>query len=167
MMKVIAAATVGLILGVVGMIGLIYWQGTTTSNASSVGIPTGPAQTIPSQSSSSAATTGPKPKIAGTGGDAATGKSLFASNGCASCHTFAPAGATGQVGPNLADAYQSAKSDGNVPLDAYLYQSIADPNAYIVSGYSANVMPSSFGTSLTSKQIDDLVAFLASGQSGK
>ena len=29
------------------------------------------------------------------------GKSVFASAGCAGCHTFAPAGATGNVGPAL------------------------------------------------------------------
>jgi cytochrome c551/c552 len=166
MMKVIAAATVGLIAGVIGMIGLIYWQGTTTSHASDVGIPTGPAQTIPSQGGATSSG-GPKPTNPGTGGSATSGKSLFASNGCASCHTFAPAGASGTVGPNLADAYKSAKADNNAPLDAYLYQSIADPNAYIVTGYSANIMPSTFGSSLSQSQIDDLVAFLASGQSGK
>ena len=34
-------------------------------------------------------------------GGAAAGKALFTNNGCASCHTFAPAGATGKVGPDL------------------------------------------------------------------
>ena len=164
MMKVIAAATVGLIAGVIGMIGLIYWQGTTTSHASDVGIPTGPAQTIPSAASTSSYK---KPTHSGTGGNAAAGKPIFAAQGCGNCHTFAPAGATGKVGPDLADAYQSAKLDHSTPLDAYLYQSIDDPNAYIVSGYTAGVMPQTFGTSLSQSQIDDLVAFLASGQSGK
>lgn len=170
MLKVIVTATVGLIVGVVGMIALIYWQGTTTSGASQVGIPTvGPATTVSTPSGGgTGATTGTKPTNPGTGGNAATGKTLFAANGCAACHTFAPAGASGTVGPNLADAYQSAKADGNVPLDAYLFQSIQDPNAYITSGYSANIMPSTtFSKSLSSQQIDDLVAFLASGQAGK
>ena len=34
-------------------------------------------------------------------GDAAAGKAIFASKGCAACHTLADAGATGTVGPNL------------------------------------------------------------------
>jgi mono/diheme cytochrome c family protein len=31
------------------------------------------------------------------------GKAIFDSAGCAACHTFAPAGSTGTVGPNLDD----------------------------------------------------------------
>ena len=37
----------------------------------------------------------------GGGGDAAAGKEVFASAGCASCHTFEDAGASGSIGPNL------------------------------------------------------------------
>ncbi|HUZ83539.1 MAG TPA: c-type cytochrome [Gaiellales bacterium] len=158
-------------MGVVAMVALIYWQGTKTSGASSVGIPVVGAASIPSNStgggSSTGATTGPRPTNPGTGGSASSGKGLFTSSGCGSCHTFAPAGASGTIGPNLADAYKSAKADGNAPLDGYLYQSIADPNAYIVSGYSASLMPSTFGSSLSNSQINDLVAFLAAGQAGK
>jgi cbb3-type cytochrome c oxidase subunit III len=40
----------------------------------------------------------------GGGGGAPDGKSIFASAGCASCHTLADAGATGTVGPNLDEA---------------------------------------------------------------
>ena len=38
------------------------------------------------------------------GGDAAAGEAVFASAGCASCHTLEAAGATGTVGPNLDEA---------------------------------------------------------------
>jgi mono/diheme cytochrome c family protein len=38
-------------------------------------------------------------------GDEARGKSIFASAGCASCHTLAAANATGTVGPNLDQAH--------------------------------------------------------------
>ena len=37
----------------------------------------------------------------GGGGSAAAGKAVFAANGCASCHTFKPANATGTIGPDL------------------------------------------------------------------
>lgn len=37
----------------------------------------------------------------GNGGGAADGESIFASAGCAGCHTLAAAGASGTVGPNL------------------------------------------------------------------
>jgi cytochrome c oxidase subunit 1 len=47
--------------------------------------------------------------IAGTTTTSAVppGKALFASAGCASCHTFEEAGAAGTVGPNLDDAHPS------------------------------------------------------------
>ena len=37
----------------------------------------------------------------GAGGGDTDGKSIFAANGCGSCHTLADAGATGTIGPNL------------------------------------------------------------------
>ena len=47
----------------------------------------------------------PKPKP--PEGGAADGKSIFASAGCAGCHTLAAAGSTGNVGPNLDEAKPS------------------------------------------------------------
>ena len=46
-----------------------------------------------------------------TEGDTSRGKQLFQQK-CASCHTFADAKTTGAVGPNLDDAFSSAKSQG-------------------------------------------------------
>ena len=40
-------------------------------------------------------------------GDAAAGKSVFASAGCSACHTLKDAGAAGTVGPNLDDTKPS------------------------------------------------------------
>lgn len=94
----------------------------------------------------------------GTSG-AAGGKSVFAANGCSSCHTFKPAGATGKIGPDLDNLPQYAKKAGK-PLDAFIRESIVNPNAYIAPGYSANVMPNTFGT-LPKAQLDALVAFLS------
>ena len=42
--------------------------------------------------------------------DVARGKAIFASAGCAGCHTLADAGATGTVGPSLDAAKPSARS---------------------------------------------------------
>src|SRR5207253_3551929 len=50
-------------------------------------------------------------KAVSTGG-AQSGKAVFASNGCASCHTFAPAGAAGKVGPDLDKLPQYARQAG-------------------------------------------------------
>jgi mono/diheme cytochrome c family protein len=43
-----------------------------------------------------------KTSVSGSGSSGPeTGKQIFASAGCVSCHTLAAAGATGTVGPNL------------------------------------------------------------------
>ena len=89
-------------------------------------------------------------------GDAAAGKKVFADNGCASCHTFAPAGASGTVGPNLDEALKGKSPD-------FIQESIVDPNAEVASGFQPGIMPPTYGSDLTPKQIADLVAFLQTG----
>jgi mono/diheme cytochrome c family protein len=91
-------------------------------------------------------------------GDPAAGKQLFAANGCASCHTFKPAGATGKVGPDLDKLAADAQKANRGSLAQYIAESIKDPGAYVVPGYSNGVMPSF--ASLGDKKIADLVAFL-------
>jgi cytochrome c551/c552 len=100
----------------------------------------------------------------GGGGNAAAGKPVFASSGCASCHTFKPANATGTIGPDLDKAPAAdAKADGNMNLAAFIKESIVDPNKYIAKGFSKGIMPTNFGSSLSSTQLNDLVAFILSG----
>jgi len=48
-------------------------------------------------------------------------------------------------------------------LAAFVKESIEDPNAYIAKGYSKGIMPTTFDKSLSSKQLNDLVAFILSG----
>jgi mono/diheme cytochrome c family protein len=86
-------------------------------------------------------------------GDPAAGKQVFNAQGCGSCHTFTPAGSTGNVGPNLTETLKGKDA-------AFIQQSIVDPNAVIAPGYQPNIMPQTFGSSLSPKQIADLVAFL-------
>lgn len=99
------------------------------------------------------------PAKAATGGNAAAGKQLFVSQGCGACHTFKPAGTSGTIGPNLGNLAADAQKAGQASLAAYVTQSIADPNAYVVSGFQPGVMPK-YGDTLKPKQIADLVAFL-------
>jgi mono/diheme cytochrome c family protein len=89
-------------------------------------------------------------------GSPVAGKAVFASAGCAACHTFAPAGSTGTVGPDLDQVLQGKDAE-------FIRTSIVDPNAEIAQGYSAGVMPENFQQQLSPKQLDDLVAFLMSG----
>ena len=90
---------------------------------------------------------------------AAAGKAVFESNGCGGCHTYAPAGSAGKVGPDLdklaADALKAKKGS----LQDYTKESIEDPGAYVVPGFPNGVMPAYKGQ-LTDQQIADLVDFL-------
>ena len=77
------------------------------------------------------------------GGDPAAGKEIFLGvGGCGSCHTFADAGTSGSIGPNLDDAAPS--------LDLALDR--------ITNGQGA--MPS-FSGQLTEQQIADVAAYVS------
>ncbi|HEX6490621.1 MAG TPA: cytochrome c [Gaiellaceae bacterium] len=105
---------------------------------------------------------GPLPKAAAAKvlpkGNPAAGKRLFLSLGCSGCHTYAPAGATGQIGPDLGKLPQYAKQANQGPLDQFVVTSITNPGAYVQPGYQ-NVMPTTYAN-LPTKQLADLVAFL-------
>lgn len=98
---------------------------------------------------------------AGTGD--ADGASVFASAGCGGCHAFAPAGSTGAIGPSL-DQLAAAAEEAGVPLEEFVRTSIVDPDAYLAPGFQAGVMPGSFGESLTTEELDALVAYLTEAE---
>ena len=83
----------------------------------------------------------------------ANGKTVFAGNGCGSCHTLKDAGAAGKIGPDLDEGLKGKDTE-------FIKESITDPNAEIASGFQPNVMPQSYGSQLTSQQLNDLVAYL-------
>ena len=95
----------------------------------------------------------------GGGSDPAVdaGKDLFAQTvigaqaGCITCHSL-NAGET-IVGPSMAGI-------GSRGDDAYIRESILDPNAVLVDGYPADTMPNVWGTELSGEQVDQLVAYL-------
>jgi mono/diheme cytochrome c family protein len=97
--------------------------------------------------------------LSGMGGQmgGARGKGVFLSAGCGSCHTFAAAGTKATVGPNL-DKTLKGKSS------AFVRMSIVDPNATIASGYQKDVMPATYRSQLTARQIAELVTFLLKRQ---
>ena len=78
----------------------------------------------------------------------------------ANVDAFAPAGTDAQIGPHLDGLAADAKKAGE-PEDAYIKQSIVDPNAVIVSGYQSGVMPTTFGKTLSPAELSGLVAFLS------
>jgi len=118
-----------------------------------------PPATSPSPSTS------PAPAPPPPAGNAAAGKAVFTSAGCAACHTFKPAGSSGTTGPDLDKLPSDAQKANRGPLAQYVHESIVDPNAYVVPGFPAGVMPQNFGQSLKPQQLADLIAFLTQGAS--
>jgi len=102
----------------------------------------------------------PAPAPSGGGGNAAAA-TLFKTTGtCGACHTFAPAGTQGKVGPDL-DHLKADAAKAGQPLEAYIKQSIDDPDAYITPGYQKGVMSGSCCKQLSADQVDQLVQYLA------
>jgi mono/diheme cytochrome c family protein len=96
------------------------------------------------------------PKLTGD----ALGAQLFVSGkpdvgaiGCGSCHTMKSAGTSGTIGPNLDKELTSDPASAT-------RESIVEPNKEIISGYSANVMPTNYGTALTKQELDALVNYV-------
>ncbi len=95
-------------------------------------------------------------------GHPAAGKVVFTSKGCAACHTFGPAGSAGTLGPNL-DQLAAYAKNANESLEQFTRSAIVNPpGAYVPPGFK-NIMPTTFGASLTAQQVSDLVAFLTQG----
>jgi mono/diheme cytochrome c family protein len=120
-----------------------------------------PTTSVPTESGPSE-TTAPTETAAGPAGDAAAGKEIFTTTAqppCASCHTLAEANASGTVGPDL-DQVLKGKDV------AFIHESIVNPDAEIASGFTAGVMPSTYGEQLEDQQLADLAAFLEQAANG-
>jgi len=89
---------------------------------------------------------------------ATRGERRYSENGCKACHSLD--GSHG-IGPTWKGLYESEVklADGSTVIadDAFLFESIKEPNAKIVAGFNVNAMPD-FG--LPDRQIADLVAFI-------
>ena len=90
---------------------------------------------------------------------AKTGEQIFTAAGCAGCHTFAPAGSNGTIGPNLDDlAAAAGQREPGKSAEEYVRESLTQPEAFLVDGFG-NAMPSYEGR-LTDQQIQALVDYL-------
>ena len=84
-----------------------------------------------------------------------TGLAVWAAQGCGSCHTFAPAGATATIGPNLGNSLGGRSR-------AYIRESIVAPNARVPGG-GTSIMPEGFGKRISKPELDALVTFITEG----
>jgi cytochrome c2 len=96
----------------------------------------------------------------------ARGKSVYNADGCSACHSLTGTPSVGPSFKGIAGSQIALASGQTVTADdAYLEQSIVDPDAQIVKGYRAGVMPAaiaSFGLAAKPDDIRALVAFIKS-----
>ena len=95
-------------------------------------------------------------------GDAVAGQKLFTGGALPAgntCHSLQPG--VKLVGSSLANigAEAGTRASG-VSAEDYLRQSITAPNADVVGGFAANVMPATYAASLSEQEINDLVAYM-------
>ncbi|HKJ26939.1 MAG TPA: cytochrome c oxidase subunit II [Anaerolineales bacterium] len=94
------------------------------------------------------------------GPNADRGELIAGQNGCQACHSF---DGSNLVGPTWLGLYGSEVEldDGSVVTadDAFISDSILEPNAQIVAGYPANAMPT---YSLSEAEIADIIEFIKS-----
>lgn len=89
------------------------------------------------------------------------GLSLSARFGCAACHS---ADGSPKVGPSWLGLFGSEETlaDGSMVVvdEAFVVESIVDPNAKITQGFTANIMPVDFGEKLSASDIEAIIAYM-------
>lgn len=83
-----------------------------------------------------------------------SGAQLFTGIGCGGCHTLSAAGSTGTTGPDLNESL--APDDDTAGIE----EMIVHPNEEVVEGYPPNVMPQTYGQSLSKAEVHQLAEFL-------
>lgn len=92
-------------------------------------------------------------------GNPANGEKLFTSSGCIGCHSQKKD--ERMVGPTFYNLWDTAAT--RVPgLSAkeYLYQSIVDPNKYVVDTFQPNIMQQNYAALLSPQQMADILAWI-------
>ncbi|MFN8110038.1 MAG: cytochrome c [Thermoleophilia bacterium] len=82
------------------------------------------------------------------------GKPTTGAMACGSCHALKAVGTHGKVGPSL----DTLAKDDDV---AAIITMIVSPNAEIVKGYPANVMPKNYAKTLTKREIRTLATWIS------
>ncbi|MGB9738703.1 MAG: hypothetical protein C0184_01490 [Chloroflexus aggregans] len=81
---------------------------------------------------------------------------------CLGCHSLDPAGPTA-LGPPLAGiGTRAANNSEGLSATEWLRRAIIDPDAVVTPGYTAGLMPRTYGTDFRPPQLEALIAYLAS-----
>ena len=91
-------------------------------------------------------------------GNADSGEGLYTSLGCTACHTL---DSETVVGPGFQGVYARAATRTELSADEYIAQSLTEPAAYLVDGFT-NVMQ--VFDYLSDQEVADIIAFLKTVQ---
>ena len=83
---------------------------------------------------------------------AAAGQGFATSKGCTGCHSVDGSDNTGPTWQGLATSVD----------EEYIRTAIVNPNAVIADGYAEGIMPANYADTLTTEEIDALVAYILS-----
>jgi cytochrome c oxidase subunit 2 len=102
---------------------------------------------------------GPAGEMAAAGPSPELGKRLLVDKGCAACHTIAGLpGMVGTLGPPLSNVATAAGNrKPGMSAEAYIRESISEPTAFTVAGFTPGVM---LKIDLTATELDSIVAYL-------
>jgi cytochrome c2 len=121
-----------------------------------------PAAPAPTTTTATTTQSRPSGRVPVTPALIARGKSLFAADGCSACHSLSgKAGAGPSLNGIAGDKVTLASGQTITADDAYLQQSIANPDAQVVKGYRAGVMPPAIASYELSAKPDDIRALVA------
>ncbi len=91
--------------------------------------------------------------------DPARGQQLTLQNGCVGCHSLDPnQPMAGPTWHNLAETAATRMPGRTAAF--YLYDSIVNPNDYIVEGYPPNLMIQTFAETISTQDLADIIAYL-------
>jgi mono/diheme cytochrome c family protein len=101
-------------------------------------------------------------------GSAQNGDALAATLGCATCHITTNTGpaweaSADQPGIGVRAGERIGQSDYNgeaTSAEQYIFESVVHTTAYVVSGFADNLMPATYGSTLTDQDMADLIAYL-------
>ncbi len=105
----------------------------------------------------------PKAGAATSTDPAKLGQQVAAKYGCVACHTVDGKPSVGPSWKGLFDSNREFVSGAPVKADeAYLKESIQNPNAKIAKGFLPNLMPATLGTQLKAEEIEQVIAYIKS-----
>ena len=98
-------------------------------------------------------------KLLPNNGNVDHGLVLYNEQGCIGCHSLEKGKVI--VGPSYYGVYtRAATRKPGYTAEQYIYESIVNPNAYVVDGFQPNIMNGGFLAALSQKDMADILAWM-------